>query len=219
MLDVATSGGPPPNPDWCEKYPDDPLNCRQRGNPLPMLFTIPRIADYRGGSNLLGLGDIVVPGLLISFAARFDAAKSLLGVMGGGNGSLGRSYPCPEQKYCGSTCWNGGYFLPLVIAYAVGLSMANAAVYWMDMGQPALLYLVPCCLGMVLLIGWRRRELTDLWEGPRVIRTADVICYGEESSTPTTSTAHTRIPQDETDDSDGEALAVPSAVDEDNTCV
>ena len=57
MVDVATSGGPPTaDPAWCEKYPDDP-NC-QGGDPLPMLFTIPRLFDYSGGSSLLGLGDI-----------------------------------------------------------------------------------------------------------------------------------------------------------------
>lgn len=209
MIDVATSGGPPPNPEWCEKYPDDPENCQQRGNPLPMLFTIPRIADYQGGQNLLGLGDIVVPGLLISFAARFDAAKSLLGVMGGGNGSLG-SYACPERRFCGSLCCSGGYFGPVVVAYGVGLLMANAAVYLMEMGQPALLYLVPCCLGMFLVIGWRRNELTELWEGPRAIRAADVVCYGEESAT---DTSHAPLPQQD-DGSEMEAISVPSARDE-----
>ena len=67
MVDVATSGGPPTaDPLWCEKYPGDE-NC-QGGDPLPMLFTIPRIFDYQGGSSMLGLGDIVLPGLLLSFA-------------------------------------------------------------------------------------------------------------------------------------------------------
>jgi Signal peptide peptidase len=58
MITVATSGGPPTaDPAWCEKYPDD-ANC-QGGEPLPMLFQIPRLWDYQGGSSLLGLGDIV----------------------------------------------------------------------------------------------------------------------------------------------------------------
>jgi len=212
MLDVATSGGPPPDPAWCEKYPDDPENCRQRGNPLPMLFTIPRIGDYQGGQNLLGLGDVVVPGLLISFAARFDAAKSLLGVMNGGNGSVS-SYSCPEQRVCGSVCCNGGYFIPVVIAYAVGLLMANAAVYLMEMGQPALLYLVPCCLGMVLFIGWRRRELSDLWVGPRCIKSADIICYGEDYASRSGSQSHAPLPQN--GEGEMQAISVPSALDDD----
>jgi signal peptide peptidase-like protein 2B len=178
MITVATSGGPPKaDPSWCEKYPDD-VDC-QGGDPLPMLLTVPRIGDYQGGASLLGLGDIVLPGLLLSFAARLDAAKRLLGVISGGSGA-NAAYTCREDRCGGAfTICNGGYFAPLVIAYAVGLLMANTAVYVMQMGQPALLYLVPCCLGTICYMGWRRNELLDLWNGPKVIRTADTLLYGE----------------------------------------
>lgn len=173
MITVATSGGPPKaDPSWCEKYPAD-SKC-QGGDPLPMLLTVPRVNDYQGGASLLGLGDIVLPGLLLSFAARLDAAKQLLGIIGGGTGM---PHTCPSFCPC-----NGGYFVPLVVAYAVGLLMANAAVYLMEMGQPALLYLVPCCLGSVAFMGWQRNELRGLWDGPKVVRTADAILYGEPPS-------------------------------------
>lgn len=188
MITVATSGGPPKaDALWCEKYPND-KDC-QGGNPLPMLLAIPRLFDFTGGSSMLGLGDIVLPGLLLSFAARFDAAKRLLGVMGGGRGGTHLQTYCPEQQCCTvSTCCsgllcNGGYFAPLVLAYAVGLAMANTAVYVMQMGQPALLYLVPCCLGTMSYIGWRRNELQQLWDGPRVLRTADDVVFGIVTST------------------------------------
>lgn len=184
MITVATSGGPPKaDALWCEKYPDD-KDC-QGGNPLPMLLAIPKLMDYTGGNSLLGLGDIVLPGLLLSFAARFDAAKTLLGVFGGGNGSR-RSYNCPEQEQCERMCClseslcRGGYFWPLVVAYGIGLAMANTAVYLMNMGQPALLYLVPCCLGTMSYIGWRRNELHQLWDGPRVLKAADDVLFGDD---------------------------------------
>lgn len=207
MITVATSGGPPTaDPAWCEKYPDD-KNC-QGGEPLPMLFQIPRLGDYMGGSSLLGLGDIVLPGLLLSFAARLDAAKSLLGLIGGGNGAL-NSYGCPEQKYCGGCrICSGGYFPPLVIAYAVGLFSANLAVYLMKMGQPALLYLVPCTVGTMGFMAWRRNELDSLWEGPKAIRTADVMLYGEQ---PVESNIHEPVPVEEGQD----IQPVPSAIDTD----
>jgi signal peptide peptidase-like 2B len=216
MMDVATSGGPPTaDPLWCEKYPDD-KNC-QGGDPLPMLLTIPRLLDYQGGSSLLGLGDIVLPGLLLSFAARYDASKSLLGVMGGGHGNLNSSYACPERKLCyNCTLCSGGYYWPAVVAYAAGLCMANMAVYLMEMGQPALLYLVPCCLGTVLGMGYRRNEIKELWDGPKIIRAADAIVYPDEcqqdgSTDSAASTQHAPLPQtDADDDDDAVGLNVPT---------
>jgi len=167
MVDVATSGGPPTaDPAWCEKYPDD-KNC-QGGDPLPMLFTIPRIFDYGGGSSLLGLGDIVLPGLLLSFAARYDEAKRFIGSSSRDNSTAPQN--CAGQKR--------GYFPATVVAYAIGLAMANIAVYVMRMGQPALLYLVPCCLGTMVYLGWRRGELSELWNTPKVLASCDEILYG-----------------------------------------
>ena len=178
MITVATSGGAPEkDATFCEQYPYD-HGCRG-GDPLPMLLTVPRMDDYAGGASLLGLGDIVLPGLLLSFAARLDAAKALRGVIGGGNG-ITHSHTCPKTTCCGF--FSGGYFPPLLLAYAIGLFMANAAVYLMKMGQPALLYLVPCCLGCMFLLAWNRGELQDLWKGPGVLRYADAILYGEEPS-------------------------------------
>lgn len=167
MVDVATSGGPPKaDPAWCEKYPND-KDC-QGGDPLPMLLTIPRIFDYMGGSSLLGLGDIVLPGLLLSFAARYDEAKRLIG-SSSREGRIAR-HDCSRQTK--------DYFPPLIVAYAVGLAMANVAVYVMNMGQPALLYLVPSCLGTMSFLGWRRGELNELWNTPKVLASCDEILYG-----------------------------------------
>lgn len=178
MITVATSGGPPKaDPSWCEKYPRD--NDCKGGDPLPMLLTVPRLFDYQGGSSLLGLGDIVLPGLLLSFAARFDEAKKLVGLIQTGNTAeiYPRSHNC-LAACCRSLC-SGGYLIPVAIAYAVGLCMANLAVYLMQMGQPALLYLVPCCLGTMSFLGWKKGELKELWDGPSAIRNADALLFGE----------------------------------------
>ena len=78
----------------------------------------------------------------------------------------------------------GYYFVPLVIAYTIGLLMANSAVYVFEMGQPALLYLVPCTLGTIAYKGSKRNELKLLWDGPKVLKQADFICYGHSSPTP-----------------------------------
>jgi Signal peptide peptidase. len=48
----------------------------------------------------------------------------------------------------------------------------------MNMGQPALLYLVPSCLGTMSFLGWRRGELNELWNTPKVLASCDEILYG-----------------------------------------
>ncbi|CAM9743448.1 unnamed protein product, partial [Phaeothamnion confervicola] len=74
MVEVATGGGPKADAAYCEKYPD---NGDCYADSLPMLLQLPRIGDYLGGYVMLGLGDIVLPGLLLSFAHRYDIAAQL----------------------------------------------------------------------------------------------------------------------------------------------
>merc|ERR1719242_2024678 len=62
-----------------------------------------------------------------------------------------------------------------MISYALGLAMANIAVYMMKMGQPALLYLVPMCLGTVSILGYIRGELKLFWIGPPILKRATTI--------------------------------------------
>lgn len=138
MVKVATGGQPVADPIYCEKYPND-KDCKTREQ-LPMLLLLPRISDYLGGDTMLGLGDIILPGLLVAFTARYD-----------------RSLGTPLHK---------GYFHLMIWGYAVGLMMANMAVYLMQMGQPALLYLVPCTLGVLSAVAYRDGTLQQLWDGP-----------------------------------------------------
>lgn len=125
------------------------------------------------------MSGVLVPGLLLSFGARLDAAKLLVGISRGGSSSSRRDI---ESKCCGQD----GYFFPLIVAYAIGLAMANTAVYVFQFGQPALLYLVPCTLGTMVYLGWQKGELKQLWDGPRILYQADEILFGPVSS-PTTS--------------------------------
>jgi len=172
MVEVATGGGPSDqvSGDECEKYPDT-SECRQ-GQPLPMLLLIPKIRDYREGASFLGLGDIVLPGLLTSFAGRLDEARRLVG-----------STTMLLVDNIPKSYWDG-YLFFLLVAYAVGLLMANFAVVWMERGQPALLYIVPACLGTMVAIGYWKGELWELWKGPKVIRWADkLVRYSDQHAT------------------------------------
>nr|XP_004497418.1 signal peptide peptidase-like 5 isoform X1 [Cicer arietinum] len=108
------------------------------GEAIPMLLRFPRPSDPWGGYDMIGFGDILFPGLLVSFARRFDKDNKK-GVF-------------------------SGYFLWLVIGYAIGLFFTYFGLYMMNgHGQPALLYLVPCTLGVAVILGCIRGELKFLW--------------------------------------------------------
>lgn len=197
MVDVATGGVTSGEALFCYKYPSD-YRCSGSGAPLPMMLVFPWILDYRGGFSMIGLGDIVLPGLLISFAARYDGAKFLTrkvsetsssGTSNSTTNGEGRA-TASDMEYDPTVTRkqafvNGvkdffkslkkGYFGPMMVAYAIGLSAAYAAVYGMKMGQPALLYIVPACLGMMFILGVKKRQLSDLWRGPKVMLKANRI--------------------------------------------
>lgn len=109
------------------------------GEALPMLLRIPRFFDPWGGVNMIGFGDVLFPGLLIVFTYRFDK----------------------ENK---KSAFNG-YFPWLLIGYGIGLGLTYLGLYLMNgNGQPALLYLVPCTLGVTVILGLIRHELKQLWD-------------------------------------------------------
>lgn len=56
------------------------------------------------------------------------------------------------------------YFMPVIVAYILGLAMAFAANDITGLGQPALLYLVPCTLLAVVLTASGRGELGRIWQ-------------------------------------------------------
>jgi len=105
---------------------------------LPKTTTLPngkQVTQY----SILGLGDIVLPSLLLSYAARFDMNKK-------------------------STLWNG-YFLCGLCGYCVGLVICQVTVIKYHIGQPALLYLVPSTILPIIYLGYKRSELKELWFG------------------------------------------------------
>ena len=95
--------------------------------------------------SLLGLGDVLIPGLLIGLLLRFEGRASK-GSEGGGGGGGG-----------------GGYFAPALFAYGAGLLISFAASFVSGKGQPALLYLVPLTVGSALLVGTKNKEVGELW--------------------------------------------------------
>ncbi|KAG7013864.1 Signal peptide peptidase-like 2 [Cucurbita argyrosperma subsp. argyrosperma] len=108
------------------------------GESIPMLLRVPRTFDPWGGFDMIGFGDILFPGLLVSFSHRFDKALN--------------------KSRCNA------YFPWLVVGYGTGLVLTYLGLYFMNgHGQPALLYLVPCTLGVTVVLGFMRGEIKQLW--------------------------------------------------------
>lgn len=167
MMVVATGGGDGEFDELlCEKYPGE-KGCNI--SPLPMLLAIPRINDYTGGHTMLGLGGIVLPGLLTSFAARLDAAKRLAHTTSLRTRAAAEGVRDVSNVFLQTKRFFSGYFYRIIIAYAVGLLLAMLGVYLMNHGQPALMHLVPLTLATILITGKRKGELTVLWKGSKTL--------------------------------------------------
>ena len=123
------------------------------GEVLPMLLKIPRLNDALGGYSMLGLGDVALPGLFVSFLLRFDYMKRAQSVW---------------RSYC---------FIATV-AYACGLVATYVGLALMRSGQPALLYLVPALLGSTVFVAWRRNEFNELWVGPHIPDSVHILQHG-----------------------------------------
>merc|ERR1719486_1815019 len=84
---------------------------------------------------MLGLGDIVIPGIFVTLMLRFDAARGL-----------------PSTPY----------FHANLAAYTLGLLATVGVMHFWDTAQPALLYLVPACIGAALATAAVRGEVSVL---------------------------------------------------------
>mmetsp|Transcript_28580 Transcript_28580/g.47298 ORF Transcript_28580/g.47298 Transcript_28580/m.47298 type:complete len:396 (+) Transcript_28580:95-1282(+) len=98
--------------------------------------------------SLLGLGDIVIPGFFLALLLRFDAHRA--NVATDAPISVHASFPKP-------------YFHSALVAYVAGLGTTLYVMIVFQAAQPALLYLVPACLGSSLLCAAIRMELSDLF--------------------------------------------------------
>ncbi|CAK7290149.1 Signal peptide peptidase-like 2C [Vulpes lagopus] len=143
---------------------------------LPMVLRVPRLSFSAltlcdQPFSILGFGDIVVPGFLVAYCHRFDVQIRSRQV----------------------------YFVACTAAYAVGLLVTFVAMVLMQMGQPALLYLVSSTLLTSLAVAACRQELTLFWTGqPRAKTPAqpvaglhDAPSFGSEQKQEETADVHT----------------------------
>lgn len=113
------------------------------GEAVPMLLRLPRFSDELGGYSMLGLGDMALPGLLVAYLLRFDL----------------------QHAETATRRWWQTYFAIASGGYAAGLVLTYVALMVSESGQPALLYLVPTTLGVVLPVAFVRGDLREMWSG------------------------------------------------------
>ncbi|XP_037449255.1 signal peptide peptidase 1-like [Triticum dicoccoides] len=87
--------------------------------PIKLLFPT---ADAARPFSMLGLGDIVIPGIFVALALRFDISRGIK---------------------------SRGYFNSAFLGYTAGLTVTIVVMNWFRAAQPALLYIVPGVIGFV----------------------------------------------------------------------
>ncbi|KAJ0173922.1 hypothetical protein K1T71_010068 [Dendrolimus kikuchii] len=106
--------------------------------PIKLVFPQDLLVNGFNASNfaMLGLGDIVVPGIFIALLLRFDK-------------SLKRN--------------SEFYFRATFLAYILGLVATILVMHLFKHAQPALLYLVPACLATPLSLALLRGDISALF--------------------------------------------------------
>eukprot|EP00191_Tetraselmis_sp_GSL018_P023234 CAMPEP_0177619968 /NCGR_PEP_ID=MMETSP0419_2-20121207/26594_1 /TAXON_ID=582737 /ORGANISM="Tetraselmis sp., Strain GSL018" /LENGTH=390 /DNA_ID=CAMNT_0019119373 /DNA_START=8 /DNA_END=1181 /DNA_ORIENTATION=+ len=181
----------------------------QLNGPIKLLFPRTEAQIFsEGGSypfELLGLGDVALPGLLACLALRYDASRTIdiqgravacakaledamqeldpkattsdVQIMNSAADAIDTAYDeafddderrresgvaVPEQV-SQTVLGNRNFFFPVLGAYGLGLFIAFEANRITHLGQPALLYLVPCTLGAIATTAFIRGESARLW--------------------------------------------------------
>ncbi|EDW84945.1 uncharacterized protein Dwil_GK12863 [Drosophila willistoni] len=121
---------------------------------LPGKLVFPSLHNS-GHFSMLGLGDVVMPGLLLCFVLRYDAYKKSQGVTSDPTLS--------PPKGVGSRLT---YFHCSLLGYFLGLLTATVSSEVFKAAQPALLYLVPFTLLPLLLMAYLKGDLRRMWSEP-----------------------------------------------------
>ena len=94
---------------------------------------------------MLGLGDIVIPGLFIGFLIRFGRYRAL-------------STMLPASRHINKN-YRNPYICPSLTAYVFSLSICGACLILFNSAQPALLYIVPSLLLTTFIVGSLKGDL------------------------------------------------------------
>jgi minor histocompatibility antigen H13 len=160
---------------------------------VPIKLIIPRAENpNRPGVpqySMLGLGDIVLPGMMIGLALRYDLYRHYLVLQENDAGTTASEVPrlkptfIPPKSNWSSQFWTSSwfgsrstlpptiqtgsfskiYFWVSVIGYTIGMVTTLVVMQWYKHAQPALLYLVPAVLLSLAGTAIVRGETKQMW--------------------------------------------------------
>jgi minor histocompatibility antigen H13 len=148
--------------------------------PIKLVFPGP------GRGSMLGLGDVVLPGIMMALALRFDLFLHYLHLTSKSQPEYRRDEPLTRALYVnaagkwGERFWTWGakdgestiadgarfkkvYFKASLIGYIIGLITTLVVLNIFKHGQPALFYLVPAVLGSLWGTALIRGEFGMMW--------------------------------------------------------
>lgn len=141
---------------------------KQFEGPIKLVF--PRfVGAGPKDTSMLGLGDIVIPGLFVALMLRFDVRD------------LDLSASIPNRL---------PYFVTAVGAYVAGLVATYVALTMFEAAQPALLYLVPACLLATLILAAINKEVGSLVAYTEEDKTDGMDEIAKEKVTDKVTTSH-----------------------------
>jgi Signal peptide peptidase len=140
------------------------------------------------GGGILGLGDIILPGLMIALALRFDLylhylSQKDLACSLPPSKLLSKTKPIyhPATGHWGERFWTSSlqrstlphplagfmfkktYFYSSLVGYTIGMIATYTVLIVFEHGQPALMYLVPTVLISLWAIAAVRGDLAKMW--------------------------------------------------------
>ena len=115
----------------------------------PIKLLMPQLLNFwfdrpRNRCSLLGLGDIVIPGLFIGFCIRFGRY-------------LAKTKNIDSEKT--------SYVCPMLTAYSVALITCGLCLVVFESAQPALLYISPALIVTAFFVALERGHVKDMIRG------------------------------------------------------
>lgn len=102
--------------------------------------------------SMLGLGDIVIPGVFVALCLKYDVQTTILRKFKENVGAF--NFKALDTRY----------FRWCIVGYALGIIATFNAMVIFNHAQPALLFLVPGCTLSVVFCALRYREIKEVFE-------------------------------------------------------